>query len=424
MEDTSMSELYDEMVPEASEETKELWRMPLDDLAAYGAEVVLKVALDREVEAFLGRERYERREEARKGYRNGHAEERGIQTRAGSLRVRAPRVSGSAEPFQSRVLPRFARKSEAVISVIPKLYLEGLSTRDFRRTLQPLWKGSGLSRSSVSRCNRELKKEFEAWRRRDLSGEELLVIFADGFYVGMRRGTSGKDALLVVHGVRKDGSRVVLGMSVGGRESTEAWKLQFNDLRSRGLRASELLVVDGNPGLLRAARDVFPESALQRCIVHRMRNVLARVPRKHQHAVGTDLRRIFYAACEADALMAAAAFARKYAETFTGACEVLGTDLADCLVFYRFPEKYWKRIRTTNVIERAFREVRRRSDVIGRFPDETSALFLAWGVLEHARVHWHKLRVKPADVIQITEARRSLQEKPIVVRGFEELNAA
>jgi transposase-like protein len=322
------------------------------------------------------------------------------------------------------VLPRFARKSEAVKAVIPELYLEGLSTRDFRRALRPLWNESGLSRSSVSRCNAELKKGFEAWRRRDLSGEELLVLFADGFYVGMRRGTSGKDALLVAHGVRKDGTRVVLGMAVGGRESTEAWKLLFNDLRSRGLRAPQLLVVDGNPGLLRAARDVFSESALQRCIVHRMRNVLSRVPLKHQAAVRTDLRTVFYAACEDDALAAAAAFARKHGETFTGACEVLGTDLADCLAFYRFPEKYWKRIRTTNVIERAFREVRRRADVIGRFPDETSAMFLAWGVLEHARVHWHNLRVKPADVVQITEARRSLQEKPIEVRGFEELIAA
>ena len=175
---------------------------------------------------------------------------------------------------------------------------------------------------------------------------------------------------------------MVLHLSLGGRESADSWKSVLHDLEGRGLKPPQLIISDGNPGLLRAICDAWPELPRQRCIVHRMWNVLARVPKKRQAEVKRVLHRIFHAACLDDAQAEANHFLARYGRQFPTATEILTKHLGECLTFYRFPEHEWKNIRSTNALERAFKEVRRRTNVIGRFPAETAALAVVFGILE------------------------------------------
>jgi transposase-like protein len=334
------------------------------------------------------------------------------------VKVEAPRVANSEEAFSSRSLRSWQRRSQLLEEVIPLLYLEGLSTRDFKRALRPLWGESGLSRSSISRANRQLKRAFRAWRQRDLSEEEIVYLFLDGFYLGVRRGSREKEGVLVVHGINRKGQRVLLAVALGGGERTESWKGVLHDLVERGA------ISDGNPGLLRAITEVWPGVARQRCVVHRLRNVLARVPKRRQAEVKKALRRVFYAPSLEDALAAVDQFVARYGGEFPTATEVLGQHLGDCLTFYRFPERHWKTIRTSNVLERALREVRRRTDVIGRFPTETSAPVVVFGVLEGERLKWRGIGMSHDHLTHIQEAVKSLDQRPIAVEALEKVMAA
>ena len=394
----------------------------LDLVAREGARMILEAALNEEVDVFLNRGRYKRKAESGSGYRNG-TRTRKLQCGSGEVEVRKPKIVGAGQPFQSQVLDRWQRRSEQLESVLPALYVEGLSTRDFKRALGPLLGESGLSRSSISRLNQALKASFAAWRKRDLSEEKIVYLFLDGFYLGVRRGGREKDALLIAHAVSEDGSRVLLGVYLGGRESTESWKSALRDLVDRGMVEPKLMITVGNPGLCRAMKEVLPGAARQRCTAHKTRNVLSRVKKSRQAEVKRVLGSIFQAACLEDALKAASDFNRRYVKDFPTATEVLAKDLAECLTFYRFPESHWKRIRTSNVLERAFLEVRRRTDVIKRMPDEMSALALVFGVLEEVRMKWRGLTMGPEIRKAIVLAFKQTQEEPIRVEWAEKLAA-
>lgn len=397
---------------------EELECQPLELFAKEGAKLLLRVAMEEEVTAFLGRFPYERSQDNNKGYRNGHRE-RQARCAAGEIVVVVPRVCDTAEPFQSRSLAAWQRRSRLLDEVLPLLYLEGLSTRDFRRALRPIWGKSGLSRSTISRANQALKDAFGAWRERDLSGEDIVYLFLDGFYLGVRKGTKEKEAVLVAHGINREGKRVVLHLSLGGRESTDSWKAVLHDLIDRGLKSPQLITSDGNPGLLRAVADIWPEVPQQRCIVHRMWNVLARVPKKRQAELKRALHRIFYAACLDDAQAEANRFLARYGQEFSTATEVLEKHLGECLTFYRFPEHHWKNIRSTNALERAFKEVRRRTNVIGRFPTETAALAVVFGILEGERLKWRGIKMGAEDIAWINEATKPLDLQPRMVESLQ-----
>ena len=377
----------------------------LDELARMGAKLVLEVAMAEEVGDFLGRNRYDRRCAERPGYRNGKRK-RCVQVGSGLVELDAPKVTGALLPFSSEVLPAWKRRSEQIEEVMALLYAEGLSTRDFRRALGKLWGEAGLSRSSVSRANKTLYEAFAKWRRRDLSGEDVLYLFLDGVYLKMRVGKTKPEAVLVAHGISSEGKRTLLGVILGGRESTDSWKSLLMNLEERGLRPPALVIHDGNAGLIRALKTVWKEVPRQRCIAHKIRNVLNRVPRKNQAEVKRALRKIFYAADLDEALEAVKAFAAKYGKVFPAACGVLARDLADCLRFYRFPQMHWKRLRTSNVIERAFREVRRRTNVVGRFPGEAAALVLIWATLEQDRLKWRGVRMDEEILRAVAKARK------------------
>ena len=401
---------------------EELAGQPLELFAREGAKLLLTVALEEEVTDVLKRRPYERSEGSR-GYRNGHRE-RQVSCGAGEIEVAVPRVSDTREAFHSQLLEAWQRRSQLLEETIPLLYVEGLSTRDFKRALKPLWGKSGLSRSSISRANRALKEAFNNWRRRDLSLEKIIYLFLDGIYLGVRGNSRDMEAVLVAHGITRQGKRVVLHLSLGGRESTESWKGVLNDLVERGLRRPQLLITDGNQGLLKAIKDIWPEVPRQRCAVHRVRNVLARVPKKRQDEVRKALHRIFYAACLDDARGEAKQFLSHYSREFPTACETLASHLEECLTFYRFPERHWKHIRTSNVIERAFKEVKRRTRVVGRFPDETSALVMVFSLLEEERVKWQKVGMRAEDIAWIEEASKALEQEPIKLEFLEEVLVA
>ena len=402
---------------------EELSNQPLEVLAREGAKLILAVALEEEVADYLGCQRYERHCGSRRGYRNGHRE-RQVSCGAGEIEVAMPRVSDTKETFHSQLIEAWQRRSKLLEETIPLLYIEGLSTRDFKRALSPLWGKSGLSRSSISRANKALKEAFNNWRNRDLSLERIIYLFLDGIYLGVRGNSRQKEAILVAHGINLEGKRVVLHLSLGVREGTESWKGVLNDLAERGLKPPWLIITDGNQGLLKAIDDIWPEVPRQRCAIHRIRNVLARVPKKRQDEVRKALHRIFYAACLDDARDEARQFLSRYAREFPTAVGTLTKHLEGCLTFYRFPERHWKHIRTSNVIERAFKEVKRRTKVIGRFPNETSALVMVFSVLEQERLKWQKARMRAEDIATIEEAAKALEQEPIKLEFLQEAPVA
>jgi putative transposase len=402
---------------------EELAGQPLELFAREGAKLLLMIGLEEEVTAALMRRPYERSQGKVIGYRNGHRD-RQVSCGAGVIEVPVPRVSDTEETFRSQLLEAWQRRSKLLEETIPLLYVEGLSTRDFKRALKSLWGESGLSRSSVSRANKALKEAFNNWRHRDLSLEEIIYLFLDGIYLGVRGNSRNKEAVLVAHGITRQGERVVLHLSLGGRESTESWKGALNDLVERDLRRPQLIVTDGNQGLLKAIKDIWPEVPRQRCAVHRIRNVLARVPKKKQDEVKKAVTRIFYAACLDDARDEARQFLSHYSREFPTACEVLAKHLEECLTFYRFPERHWKHIRTSNVIERSFKEVKRRTRVVGRFPNETSALVMVFSLLEEERMKWQKVGMRAEDIAWIEEASKALELEPIRLEFLEEVLVA
>lgn len=398
----------------------DVFKQGLDWIACEGARLILTIALQEEITAFLERGYYERNDKV--GYRNGYRA-RCVQCGSGEIDLSVPKVTGADRSFRSHVLHAWRRKSEALLEVIPALYVEGLSTRDFRRALKPLWGESGLSRSTISRANQVLKESFEAWRKRDLSQEDIQYLFLDGYYLGVRRGTKEKEGLLIAHGISRNGRRVLLALAYGGRESTESWRAVLHDLIERGLKVPALVISDGNPGLLRALSDIWPDVPHNGCAVHKVRNVLARVPRKRRDEVKSHLAKIFHAAGLEDALLAARNFSQRYQKELPTAVSILARNLADYLTFYRYPEVHWKRIRTTNVLERVLREVRRRTDVIGRFPDEKSALALVFGVIEQERLKWHGIKMNQELNDRIASISNELRKKPLVIEWADQLAA-
>jgi transposase-like protein len=394
----------------------------VEELARYGARLILSSYVQAEVEAHLGAGWYERTAQ-RQGRRNGQRE-RGVSCGLGRVRIDYPKLRGCQMPFQSAVLAAWQRKSQTLLATLPSLYVEGLSTRDYERALAPLWEGVGLSRSTVSRANDRIAEAFEQWRRRSLAEESISYLYLDGHFEGVRMGTSGKEAILVAHGIRPDGRRVLLGVWLGCHEDTASWKLALQDLVDRGLVRPWLIISDGNPGLIRAVRELWPKALRQRCIVHRIRNVLARIPKSEQTTIRKALNRIFYAPNEEEARTQARRFAQQWGNLYPEAVVTLGRDLADCLTFFRLPPRHWKRIRTSNGLERLFREVRRRTRVIGRLPNERAALSLVWSILEPAAQRWHGLVMDAYHREKLQEGLHSLEANPIRIEGFDELLAA
>ena len=394
---------------------------PLDLLARLGAQAILEAALGAEIDEALGRAYYGRRGDGQQGYRNG-SRQHTLTSGVGELTIQAPRVTGTAEPFQSKVLPAHARILPKLVGLFPSLYIEGLSTRDFTRAMQGAFGEAGLSKSSISRANRVIHEEFGAWRTRSLADEDIVYLFLDGVYLRVRRNSTETEGVLVAHGIRADGSRVILGVMLGYRESTASWKDFLQDLITRGLRMPQLVISDGNAGLLRAVGEAWPRTAVQRCIAHRMRNVLDKTPTAQREAVHRDLKTIFYAGNEDEARLMVSKFEARWGQTLPSVTKCLLSAIDACLTFYRFPEAHWKRIRTSNVLERCFEEVKRRTRVVGRFPtdNEEPALALLWAVLCEQRTGWRGVKMEPDLLLLIRQALEAMPKPMIAINNMAE----
>jgi len=386
----------------------------LEAFARQGAKLLLEVSMAAEVSEFLGRAHYERGEA--QGYRNGHRL-RKLTCGSGQVELKVPKITGAEGKLSLQTLPAWQRTSPEIEKVLPLLYAEGLSTRDFKRALGNFWNGAGLSKSAASRANKELYRQFAAWRRRDLSRLKVLYLFLDGYYERVRFGSKGKEGILVAHAILEDGSRELLGIVLGPRESEDAWKRLLEDLDRRGLKAPKLAIIDGNKGVIKALKVHWPKVLRHRCTAHKTRNVLDCVPRKHQARVKKALGEIFHAPDLATARRAVDSFLAAFGDEFPTACETLARDIEDCLSFYKFPEAHWKRIRTSNALERAFKEVRRRTRVAEHFPNERSALTLVWACLETDRMKWRGVKVDAKLLKAVDEAAEELARNPIRIES-------
>ncbi|HSG29163.1 MAG TPA: IS256 family transposase, partial [Candidatus Krumholzibacterium sp.] len=284
----------------------------LEALVRQQAQELIQRVLEEEVTDLLGREKSERIEgvDGPSGYRNGYGKPRKLTMSSGTITVRRPRVRDLEERFESRVLPLFTRRTKEVGDLIPELYLHGLAEGDFELALRGLLgEDAPLSKPTIRRLKAAWAGEFEAWRRRSLEGREVVYVWADGIYVkaGLER---DKAALLVVIGAMSDGTKEVLALMSGYRESTESWTAVFRDLVARGLGEPRLLVADGNPGIWAAAVKVWPEAEEQRCWNHKIRNVLDRLPKREHSEAKELLRAVAYAPSVAAALKARKAFTK------------------------------------------------------------------------------------------------------------------
>jgi transposase-like protein len=353
----------------------------------------IQAVLEEEVTAFLGRRKSERRAavDARPGYRNGYGKPRRLSLSSGTITVRRPRLRGLEERFASRILPLFARRTAEVGELLPTLYLHGLAKGDFELALRGLLgDGAPLSPSSLQRLRAQWETEYEAWRSRDLGDRELVYLWADGLYVkaGLER---EKAALLVVLCAMRDGTKEVLAVESGVRESTESWKGVLRSLRERGLRSPRLTVADGHLGIWGALREIYPESCEQRCWNHKVLNVLDRLPRGEQTGARELLRRIAYAETREECEKRRLQFRARYAKLYPKAVEALERDWERMVTFYRFPREHWKHLRTTNVVESPFASVRLRTDAAKRYKRVAGATALIWKILMVAQSRFRRL---------------------------------
>jgi transposase-like protein len=362
----------------------------------------------------LGRERYAHGERARAGSRNGHCPTT-IKTTTGPVTIDRPKLRGTDEAFASRLLGVGVCRTNALESLVIAGFVRGLSVRDVEATLaEALGAEAALSKSTVSRVCEAIKTEFDTWKQRDLSDVHLEYLFLDGSHFKMHDGARA-EPVLAAWGMTTEGRPVLVGLEPGASESTDAWASFLDGMVARGLRAPLLVISDGAPGLLAAVELVFAHSLHQRCLIHRARNVLAKVPAAHQGDVKVAFWKIFDdidapAGEPAIAVVRARAteFANSYEKRFPAAVECLMTNFESLTTYLRFPAGHWGRIRHSNFIERTFGETRRRVKVIGRLPGERSCLGLVWAVLDRASRGWRGVVMTPAAVRHLQELRRQL----------------
>ena len=349
--------------------------------------------LEEEVEALLCRGRYQRRKavDAPGGYRNGHGKPRRIGLKTGTVTVRRPRVRGLEERFESRILPLFKRRSKEVGDFLPELYLHGLAKGDFELALRGLLgEGVPLSAASIQRLKAKWEVEYERWRSEDLSGLEPVYLWADGIHVKAGIGRD-KAALLVVIAAMRDGTKKVLAVESGYRESKESWTEVLRSLKGRGLRMPRLVVADGHLGIWGSLAEIYPEAKEQRCWNHKIMNVLDKFPKRVQPEAREHLCRLPYAETRAECERLKEGFERSFGRDYPKAVETLSRDWDRMVTFYDFPREHWRHIRTTNIVESPFSAVRLRTGAARRFRKVANATALIWKVLMVAEKRFRKL---------------------------------
>jgi putative transposase len=341
----------------------------------------LITVLDAEVEAFVQAARYQRTAQ-RRDSRNGFYT-RSLGTSVGVIEeLPVPRTR---KGFRTCLFERYQRRQAKLDEAICDMFVQGVSTLQVGNVLETLT-DSKPSPSTVSRVFHTLEGEFESWKKRRLAAHYLYA-FADGTYFSViYDGEGHKMPILAIVGINTAGEREVLAFTIGERENQAAWEDALEDLKQRGVEKVDLWITDGNQAMLNALKRKFPDAARQRCVKHKMENVLSYVPDKQRDQVEPELKAIFYQESREKADQEVAAFCEKYTIIYPTAIECLNRDLEACLTFYAFPKAHWKTIRTTNVIERLFGEVKKRSHkMAAAFRNESSCLLMFYAVIRSLR---------------------------------------
>jgi transposase-like protein len=372
----------------------------LDELAREGARRMLAAALEAEVAAYIEAHQYERDEGGhRLVVRNGKAQARTVTLGSGTVQVQAPRVddrrvdeTGQRQRFTSQILPPYMRRSPKVAEVLPILYLRGLSTGDFREALPVLLgeQASGLSPTTITRLTAAWEAEYRAFCESSLAERDYVYLWADGVHFRVRL-EEDRLCTLVLIGVRPDGSKELLAVEDGYRESTESWASLLRGLKRRGMKAPVVAVGDGALGFWAAVREVWPETREQRCWVHRLANVLDKLPKRLQPKAKQALHEIMYAENKQQAEQEIWRFAQEYEAKYPKAVASLRQDQDKLLTFFDFPAEHWPHLRTTNVIESPFSTVRLRQRVTKGAGSRLKALIMAYKLLDMAQKRWRRL---------------------------------
>jgi transposase-like protein len=398
----------------------------IDEIVRDGARRMLAAALEAEVAAYIAAHTDQLDERGRRlVVRNGHAQPRQVLTSAGAVEVAAPRVNdkrtdeltGQRKRFTSAILPAWCRKSPKITEVLPLLYLHGLSSKDFVPALEGfLGTGSGLSAAVVTRLTTQWQDEARTFSNRDLSTVDYVYLWADGVHLNVRLDEE-KLCLLVMIGVRVDGTKELVALAEGYRESAGSWADLLRDCKRRGMRAPVLAVGDGALGFWSALREVFPDTREQRCWFHKIANVLAALPKSAHPGAKRALAEIWNAEDRDHARRAVAAFKLAYGAKFGNAVAKITGDLDELLAFYDFPAEHWVHLRTTNPIESTFATVRHRTKVTKGPGSKAAGLAMAFKLIEAAQTRWRAVNAPHLVALVRTGARFErghLVERPSV----------
>ena len=375
---------------------------PLTSVLREGARRLLAEAIEAEAEAFLAALREERLADGRARFvRHGHGPERVIQTGIGPVPVKRAKVRDRAGEeseervtFTSAILPKWARRTRSLDALLPVLYLRGLSTGDFQEAPAALLgkDAPNLSPAVICRLKDDWQNEYDRWQRRDLSTRHYVYIWADGVYLQARMDHDAA-CMLVIIGATPDGKKELVGFQVGARESAQSWRELLVDIKTRGLSAApEIAVGDGAMGFWKALDEIFPSAKHQRCWVHKVANVLNKVPKSVQPNMKADLREVRDAPDRASAKAAIAVFKEKYDAKYPKTVECLAKDRRPLLAFFDFPAEHWDHLRTTNPIESVFATVRHRTVRTKGALSHKTARLMVFKLIMVAAKTWRKLK--------------------------------
>lgn len=344
----------------------------LDNLVRGTVEETINELLEAEADALLGANRYERTE-SRKGHRSGSYSRR-LHTTAGEIKVRVPKLRSL--PFESAIIERYRTRQISVEEAIVEMYLAGVSVRRVEDITEALW-GTKVSAGTVSKLNQKVYGKIEEWRSRAIEGDHPYV-FVDGIYLKRSWGGEVRNiAVLVAIGVNTEGFSEILGVAEGSREDKESWRNFFRYLKDRGLKGVRLIVSDKAGGAVEAINELYPDALWQRCMVHFYRNVFTKVPPKMIREVADMLKAIHAQESKDEARKKAASIVERLrAMKLSDAAKIVEIGIEETLSYYEFPPQHRVRIRTNNRLERLMKEIRRRTRVVGSFPDGQSALML------------------------------------------------
>jgi len=369
----------------------------LEDTLKEGARRLLQAAIENEVQEFI--QIFQEKKDAtglKAVVRNGYLPERDVQTGMGLIRIKQPRVRDKRKEigFTSAILPRYMRRTPSIEAVIPALYLKGISTSSFSEALESILGENvkGLSSTNIVRIKRVWEEEYKKWGQRDLSEKRYVYIWVDGIYFNVRL-DNDRPCLLVIIGALEDGSKEVVCIYDGYRESKESWKEVLLDLKRRGLRIEPNLAIgDGALGFWSAIEEVFPGTRQQRCWVHKTANILDKMSKSVQSHAKMLIHEMYMAPTKEKGIKAFNTFIKSYERKYPKACECLKKDKDRLFTFYDYPAEHWQHIRTTNPIESTFATVRHRTRQTKGCGYRIATLSMVFKLALSAQKHWRKLR--------------------------------